>query len=200
MWHRILAGVALVVVAYGVYVYLGNDAAESPTVAPAPTTAAAPNDPEPGPSTPRDTDSPAANAEPDDPAEPYFDDAGGETWFVTHNYDGDTFVVDGGTFTEEVRMIGIDTPEIGQCGYEEAQRYLRDRIVRLDVTLVPGATTDRDNYDRLLRYVQVDGSDVGLELIYEGLAHARYDSRSGKPHPREELYRTADDLYPHICD
>jgi micrococcal nuclease len=34
-------------------------------------------------------------------------------------------------------------------------------------------TTDRDQYGRLLRYVEVDGADVGEELVRAGLALAR---------------------------
>lgn len=210
MWHRVLAGVAFVVVAYGVWMLYNDDSPGESTAAPtADSTPDAPSGFEPEPAATR----------PVDPPEPTQDAGsggqgggtafvyggedvatGGETWYVSHNYDGDTFVVDAGSFTEEVRMIGIDTPEIGECGYQEAQDYLRERIVGRTIEMVAGATTDRDDYDRLLRYAEADGSDVGLELIRYGLAHARYDSRSGKPHPREDVYREADAAYAHICD
>jgi hypothetical protein len=52
---------------------------------------------------------------------------------------------------------------------------------------------DRDGYGRLLRYVDTDGLDAGLQLIREGLAIARYDSRDGYGfHPRERAYLAAD--------
>ncbi|WP_291382533.1 thermonuclease family protein [Demequina sp.] len=62
-----------------------------------------------------------------------------------------------------------------------------------------GAEADRDTYGRLLRYVEVDDSDVGLDLIEQGLAVARYDSRTGQPHDREFAYRAADDASADLC-
>jgi endonuclease YncB( thermonuclease family) len=59
---------------------------------------------------------------------------------------------------------------------------------------------DRDTYDRLLRFVVVDGRDAGLALIRSGHAVARYDSRDGyDPHPREERYRAADRAHASRC-
>jgi micrococcal nuclease len=56
-----------------------------------------------------------------------------------------------------------------------------------------GASDDADRYGRLLRYVDVQGRDVGLALIKEGWAVARYDSRDGYGrHPREDAYVRAD--------
>ena len=44
------------------------------------------------------------------------------------------------------------------------------------------------------RYIEVDGFDVGLVLINEGLAIARFDSRDGfGTHNREAAYVRADD-------
>ena len=45
------------------------------------------------------------------------------------------------------------------------------------VTLVPGARDDHDRYGRLLRYLDVNGVDLGLQQIRTGHAIARYDSR-----------------------
>lgn len=115
-----------------------------------------------------------------------------EAWRVTWVIDGDTVEAVRGSDTARVRLIGIDTPERDQCGYEEARAALAAAIEDAEVDLVAGATTDVDRYGRLLRYVEVDGLDVGLELIHQGFAIARYDSRTGQPHPREDSYRAAD--------
>ena len=104
--------------------------------------------------------------------------------------DGDTIKVAGG---QSVRLIGIDTPERGQCGYTEAAFVLASLIRGRPVVLVPGARTDTDHYGRLLRYVEVEGVDVNLEMIRSGRAIARYDSRDGYGrHPRQDLYVTTD--------
>ncbi|PKQ17877.1 MAG: hypothetical protein CVT68_06260 [Actinobacteria bacterium HGW-Actinobacteria-8] len=121
-------------------------------------------------------------------------------WAVVSVIDGDTFDAERDGARERVRIIGIDTPEREQCGYAEASAALREAIGGRSVTLVSGAETDRDTYGRLLRYVELDGVDVGLGLIERGLAVARYDSRSGQPHNREFTYWAADDASPAFCN
>lgn len=114
--------------------------------------------------------------------------------------DGDTVVMRGG---EHVRLIGIDTPERGECGFDEATERLSQLVSDTDgpTVLVPGARTDRDRYDRLLRYVDLPSGDAGLTLIQEGLAVARYDSRDGYgAHPRETTYVDADAASPNLCE
>lgn len=121
----------------------------------------------------------------------------GRTFVVTHVVDGDTVDLDNG---ETVRLVGIDTPERGECGYDEARSALVGLVEGRRITL--GASDeDRDRYDRLLRYVDVGKVDAGLRLIEEGLAIARYDSRDGYGrHPREDRYVRADeDTPPAIC-
>jgi endonuclease YncB( thermonuclease family) len=104
--------------------------------------------------------------------------------------DGDTIEVDG---VGRVRLVGVDTPEIGDCGYDEARDQLAALVLGESVQLVPAGGDDRDRYDRLLRYVDVDGTDAGLLLIEEGLAVSRYDSRDGyAEHDREREYVRAD--------
>ncbi|MFA9445462.1 thermonuclease family protein [Egicoccus sp. AB-alg6-2] len=115
-------------------------------------------------------------------------------WTVVHVVDGDTVDVRAADGTEErIRVIGIDTPERGECGYVEAAAAMADLVDGRQVDLVAGARDDRDRYDRLLRYLDVDGTDAGLRLIERGLAIARYDSRDGHGrHDREDAYVAAD--------
>ncbi|WP_396642915.1 thermonuclease family protein [Microbacterium sp.] len=105
--------------------------------------------------------------------------------------DGDTIETSAGT----VRIIGIDTPERGECGYDEASAAL-GRLVSVGDPLVlslPAAQNDRDDYGRLLRSVATaDGTDLGRVQIDAGNAVARYDSSDGYPaHPLEVEYRAA---------
>ena len=105
--------------------------------------------------------------------------------------DGDTVVISG---DERVRLIGIDTPENGQCGFDEAKQALEKLLASGSATFYSGTTSDKDKYDRLLRYIEVEGIDVGLNLISNGFAIARYDSRDGYgPHDRENEYVDADE-------
>ncbi|HEX6148716.1 thermonuclease family protein [Nocardioides sp.] len=111
------------------------------------------------------------------------------TWLVVEVIDGDTVDLGNG---ERVRLVGIDTPERGECGYEKAADALSELVLGRQVVLAP-SDEDRDQYDRLLRYVDVGGVDAGLTLVRHGLAIARYDSRDGYGfHPREPKYVAAD--------
>lgn len=113
-----------------------------------------------------------------------------ESGVVSNVVDGDTVDVDG---VGRIRVIGIDTPERGACGYESATQAMSVLVLDKDVTLVRGATDDEDRYGRMLRYVDVGSVDAGLSLIEDGWAIARYDSRDGYgAHPRQEQYVAAD--------
>ncbi|MDC5698918.1 thermonuclease family protein [Intrasporangium calvum] len=114
-------------------------------------------------------------------------------WEVTWVVDGDTIHVSRGGDVVKVRLIGIDTPERDECGYQGARDSLRRIIAGRAVTLEKGARTSQDQYGRLLRYVRAGGTDVGLAQIKSGFAVARFDSRDGYgSHPREDAYIAAD--------
>lgn len=111
--------------------------------------------------------------------------------------DGDTIKVDG----RSVRIIGIDTPERGECGYSEASA-LTASLISGGVVLVESDTTvEEDVYGRQLRFVTTaDGRDVGTELLRAGLANARYDSRDGyDAHKYESLYHGISEDTAHVC-
>lgn len=90
--------------------------------------------------------------------------------------DGDTFDVrlagSASGQTETVRVIGINAPESGECLADRAEAWLRDRIDGESVLLVRDES-ERDQYGRLLRYVELGGVDVGVEIVRAGLAIAR---------------------------
>lgn len=105
--------------------------------------------------------------------------------------DGDTIETSAGT----VRIIGIDTPERGECGHDEAAASV-SRVVAPGDTVVlelPRGQNAQDRYGRLLRFVTTPaGVDLGALQLDAGLAVARYDSLDGYPaHPKEEAYRSA---------
>lgn len=109
---------------------------------------------------------------------------------VSSVVDGDTFKIKLGRKTEPVRIIGIDTPETVdprkpvQCFGKEASAKMRSLIAGKTVTLERNPTEDRDKYKRLLRYVSLDGQDIGAKMIQDGYAF----SFRQYPHPRLEEY------------
>lgn len=161
---------------------LGCDPVVADPPGPAPTGAAtgATTTPAPGPT----TAGPTAPTRPTPPEAPV-------AVTFTAVVDGDTVTTSAGT----VRLIGIDTPERGQCGHDEAAAVISALVSPGDpVTLeLPEGENDADAHGRLLRYVATrDGVDLGLAQLEAGNAVARYDSTDGYPaHPREAAYRAA---------
>jgi endonuclease YncB( thermonuclease family) len=115
--------------------------------------------------------------------------------------DGDTIDVKDSTgVVQRVRLVGLDTAEPGECGFREASGALAQLIGANKINLVTAGTDDKDRYGRLLRYVDVEGRDLGLELIKDGYGIAAYDSRTKYPkHTREDSYISADESSPNFC-
>ncbi|HEX2097205.1 MAG TPA: thermonuclease family protein [Solirubrobacterales bacterium] len=94
---------------------------------------------------------------------------------VTRVVDGDTVEVRLDGETEDVRYIGVDTPETVKpeapvdCFGPQASRFNHDLVERRRVRLVFGAER-RDHYGRLLAYVYLGDRFVNAELVRRGLA------------------------------
>lgn len=102
-------------------------------------------------------------------------------YHVVSYSDGDTITVDMNGRKEEIRFIGVDTPETHdprknvQCGGPEASAFTKQTIgafgkVRLELDAL---SSNRDRYDRLLRYVYLpDGTLMNETLIQKGYGFA----------------------------
>lgn len=94
----------------------------------------------------------------------------GTTTKVTRIIDGDTFEIETG---EKVRLIGINAPEISDIFGQEAKQYLTHLIGKKTVDLqTDNIANDRDRYQRLLRYVILDGVDINQKMVSDGFAFA----------------------------
>lgn len=91
-------------------------------------------------------------------------------YFVTEVIDGDTIKVRGNM---RVRLIGIDSPEGGECYYEEAavalDELIGERYVRLQRD-----TEAVDEHGRLLRYVFLPSGDLMENDIFANEYMLRY--------------------------
>lgn len=99
------------------------------------------------------------------------------TYKVVDVVDGDTIKVLYNGSEKKVRLIGIDTPETVdsrtnvQCYGPEATNYLRNKLNGKEVQLASDSSQDNtDQYGRLLRYAELNGLDVGVDLISGGYA------------------------------
>lgn len=93
--------------------------------------------------------------------------------------DGDTIKTLDGTGAENrVRIIGIDTPEIGrggtadECYAQEARTALASFVDGQTIELVTDPSQgDVDKYGRLLRHVHTDAGNIAQLLLEQGAAH-----------------------------
>ena len=110
---------------------------------------------------------------------------------VTRVIDGDTLeVAMRSGESERVRLIGIDTPELGVCyGAKAKARATRLAASRKVVVRGDASQSVRDKYGRLLGYVRIGTStDLGRRLILGGFGKV-YVYRS--PFARVDGYRVA---------
>lgn len=110
--------------------------------------------------------------------------------------DGDTIRVDYDGTSTPVRLIGVNTPETVdprksvECFGVEASNYLKSLLSGRQVTLEADPTqTDRDKYNRLLRYVYLDGEDINLKIITEGYG---YEYTYSVPYQKQSIYKDAE--------
>lgn len=101
-----------------------------------------------------------------------------EKGFVSKVIDGDTVVVNG----ESVRLLGIDADERGYPCFNAAKKRIEELILDREVVLETDGE-DKDQYERYLRYLILDGKNINLQLVEEGLAVARF-------YPANKKYRT----------
>ncbi len=111
----------------------------------------------------------------------------GAVKLVTKIIDGDTFLIENGY---SVRILGIDADEKDHPCYEPAKNRLEELILNKKVKLEKG-NKDKDQYCRYLRYVFLtslknknlagkSSMNIGLELVKEGLAVARFSPEDVK--------------------
>lgn len=88
--------------------------------------------------------------------------------------DGDTIVVElAGGPRESLRLIGINSPESDECHAAESAATLEGLIPPGTEVHLTRDVSDRDRFDRLLRYVWLGGLHVNEELVRRGAAIAR---------------------------
>ena len=109
--------------------------------------------------------------------------------------DGDTIKVTYEGALTSVRLIGVNTPETVdprksvECFGREASNYLKQKLEGQTVVLEADASqTDRDKYNRLLRYVYLNGADVNLDIIQHGYG---YEYTYNIPYNKQAEYKAA---------
>ncbi|MBI2372271.1 MAG: thermonuclease family protein [Deltaproteobacteria bacterium] len=95
--------------------------------------------------------------------------AGIRSGIVTRIIDGDSIVVED---REEIRLLGIDTPEFGRPFFHESTARTRALLYGKEVRIKECRRQPRDKYGRTLALIYADKILVNAELVKEGLARA----------------------------
>jgi len=102
---------------------------------------------------------------------------------IIHVYDGDTLKAESQGYEMTVRLVGIDSPETSKKKNEPGQPFSQRAKLHLQ-KLVLNKTVELDGYgldrhSRVLGVIYVDGINVNLEMVKEGLAEVY----KGEPAP-----------------
>jgi endonuclease YncB( thermonuclease family) len=135
----------------------------------------------PSPQPPATASSPGVATSPAVPANGLAPSGRLEEARVVRVVDGDTLIIDRGRGSERLRYIGVDAPE--SVKPDTPVEFMGREASAANRALVSGGSvwleadvSDRDRFDRLLRYVWTrDGDEwafVNLELVREGYAQA----------------------------
>lgn len=107
------------------------------------------------------------------------------TGVVTHVTDGDTVwvrTVEGGRL--KLRLQGLDAPERCQAWGPQARDALAARLMHRQVEV---QTRARDDYQRTIARVSLQGEDVGAWMVSEGHAWSARYRRSLGPYASQEV-------------
>ena len=98
--------------------------------------------------------------------------------------DGDTLKLsDGKTF----RLYGVNAPEVKEPYYEEAKVFTQNLILGKEISFEQEANYKVDKFGRELGYVFVDGVNLNLELVRNGLARVVLYEKRAKIKYQDEL-------------
>ena len=102
---------------------------------------------------------------------------------IIHVNDGNTVKAESQGYAFTIRLVGIDAPETSKKKNEPGQPFSQ-RAKTLLQMLVLNKTVELesyglDRYSRVLGVIYIDGKNVNLELVKEGLAEVY----KGKPAP-----------------
>lgn len=101
-------------------------------------------------------------------------------------HDGDTITgLDDSKTQYKIRLDAIDAPELGQPFGQASKKALGEKVFGKDVVVI---AKTKDRYGRTVGHVMIDGRDVNLEMLEEGMAwhYAKYDHNARLAGTEEE--------------
>jgi micrococcal nuclease len=101
----------------------------------------------------------------------------GELWsgYIKNVVDGDTVDVRFNIYgIQRVRLVGINAPEIGEDGYEEAKAFVNTTCWGEAIKLDVDDEKQYDPYYRILAVVYVNETNLNEKMVREGYAEVMY--------------------------
>jgi micrococcal nuclease len=95
---------------------------------------------------------------------------------VIYVEDGDTIDVSPvkGAYIQRIRLVGVNTPERDEPGYNEAKEFVKEMCLGKEVEFDVDDCKPYDKYHRILAVVYVNGTNLNAELVKQGLAEVMY--------------------------
>ncbi len=98
--------------------------------------------------------------------------------------DGDTLKLsDGKTF----RLYGVNAPEVKEPFFEEAKAFTENLVLGKEISFEQEENYKIDKFGRELGYVFVDGVNLNIELVKNGLARVVLYEKRAKIKYQDEL-------------
>ena len=105
---------------------------------------------------------------------------------VVSVHDGDTITGLGESKIQyKIRLDAIDAPELGQPFGQASKKALSEKVFGKDVVVIPKT---KDKYGRTVGHILIDGRDVNLLMLEEGMAwhYKHYDHNARLARAEEE--------------
>jgi len=98
--------------------------------------------------------------------------------------DGDTLKLsDGKTF----RLYGVNAPEVKEPYFEEAKVFTENLVLNKEISSEQEENYKEDKFRRTLGYIFVNGVNLNIELVRNGLARVVFYEKRAKIKYQDEL-------------
>src|SRR3989339_1845227 len=103
---------------------------------------------------------------------------------VTEVTDGDTLKLSDG---KSFRLYGVNAPEVKESYFEEAKAFTQNLVLGKEISFEQEANYKVDKFGRELGYVFIDGVNLNIELVKNGLARVVLYEKRAKIKYQDEL-------------
>jgi len=104
--------------------------------------------------------------------------------------DGDTIKLSDG---KSFRLYGVNAPEVKEPYFEEAKAFTQNLVLGKEISFEQEENYKIDKFGRMLGYVFIDGVNLNIELVKNGLARVVLYEKRAKIKYQDELISAEQD-------